>query len=192
MTPHHITSSLCLFLSFPRFYVCMGITLASCIWNFAKIILGCINYFHNYVSEFMKKIPFSPVGRIVTRVPNCTCRQVKISFLGMPQIAHYQVEKWKSSLPWEGGHPPPTPSRAPLGHYAPSGLVASLPRKKLCPPPQMFWLITPLAARICQRGPKRRSEATERGRVWEGDFHPPAKEARFSKFRVGKRYFLAH
>ena len=25
----------------------------------------------------------------------------------MPQIAHFQVEKWKSSLPWEGGHPPP-------------------------------------------------------------------------------------
>ena len=23
----------------------------------------------------------------------------------MPQIAHFQVKKWKSSLPWEGGHP---------------------------------------------------------------------------------------
>ena len=34
-----------------------------------------------------------------------TFRQVEISFLGMPQIAHFQVEKWKSSLPWEGGHP---------------------------------------------------------------------------------------
>ena len=50
-----------------------------------------------------------------------------MSFLGMPQIAHFQVEKWKSSLPWEGGHPPPT--LPPLGRYAPS---------------QMFWLITPL------------------------------------------------
>ena len=30
----------------------------------------------------------------------------------------------------------------PLGRYAPSGLVASLPRKDCAP--QMFWLITPL------------------------------------------------
>ena len=28
----------------------------------------------------------------------------------MPQIAHFQVGKLKSSLPWQGGHPPPTPS----------------------------------------------------------------------------------
>ena len=33
----------------------------------------------------------------------------------MPQIAHFQVEKWKSSLPWEGGHTLPL-----LGRYAPS------------------------------------------------------------------------
>ena len=33
----------------------------------------------------------------------------------MPQIAHFQVEKWKSSLPWEGGHSLPHPSPTPLG-----------------------------------------------------------------------------
>ena len=127
MTPHRITSSLCLFLSFPRFYVCMGITLA-CIWNFAKIILACINYFHNYVSDFMKKIPFSRSVELWHAYPYSTCRQVKISFLGMPQIAHFQVEKWKSSLPWEGWHLPPTPS--------PRSVAATLPRKDCAPPPQ--------------------------------------------------------
>ena len=30
----------------------------------------------------------------------------------MPQIAHFQVEKWKSSLPWEVGHPLPHPPPA--------------------------------------------------------------------------------
>ena len=39
-----------------------------------------------------------------------TC-EVEISFLGMPQIAHFQVEKLKSSLRWVGGHPPP-PARS--------------------------------------------------------------------------------
>ena len=41
-----------------------------------------------------------------------TCRQVEISFLGMPQIAHFQVEKWKSSLPWQGETPLPNPPPA--------------------------------------------------------------------------------
>ena len=70
-----------------------------------------------------------------------TCRQVEISFLGMPQIAHFQVEKWKCSLPWEGGHrsalhPPPA-------RYAtlPRAWSTSLPRKDCAP--NMFWLITP-------------------------------------------------
>ena len=60
----------------------------------------------------------------------------------MPQIAHFQGEKWKSSLPWEGGHPRPT--------FSPRS-VATLPRAwslrslaKIVPPPQIFWLITPL------------------------------------------------
>ena len=53
--------------------------------------------------------------------PYSTC-QVEISFLGMPQIAHFQVEKWKRSLPW---HPPPTPSPRS---------VATLPRKDCAPP----------------------------------------------------------
>ena len=43
----------------------------------------------------------------------------------MPQIAHFQVEKLKSSPPWEEGHPPPTPSPRS---------VATLPRKDCAPP----------------------------------------------------------
>ena len=62
----------------------------------------------------------------------------------MPQIAHFQVENWKSSLAWGGGggDTPPSHTLPPLGRYAPSGLVASLPRKDCAP--QIFWLITPL------------------------------------------------
>ena len=52
---------------------------------------------HNYVSEFMKNIPFSRSVESWHAYPYSTC-QVKISFLGMPQIAHFQVENWKSSL----------------------------------------------------------------------------------------------
>ena len=101
----------------------------------------CEDYFgvHIFINMFPSswKNTLFPDGRIVTRLPIIsTSRQVEISFLGMPQIAHFQVEKWKSSLPWEGGHP----------HYAPSGLVASLPRKDCAP--QMFWLITLLTARM--------------------------------------------
>ena len=51
-----------------------------------------------------------------------TCRQVEISFLGMPQIAHFEVEKLKSSLAWEGGTPPPPPPKPFLRS------VATLPR----------------------------------------------------------------
>ena len=139
MTPHRTQILSMLVPFFPWSFLRLGITLA-CIWNFAKIILGCINYFHNYVSEFMKKIPFSRSVESWHAYPYSTCRQVKISFLDMPQIAHFQVEKWKSSLPWEGGHPPhPPPARSlrslGLGRFAPS--------QRLCPP-KCFWLITPL------------------------------------------------
>ena len=102
----------------------------------------CEDYFgvHIFIIIFLsswKNTLFS-VGRIVTRLPRpyySTCRQVELSFLGMPQIAHFQVEKWKSSLPWEGGSPPPTPS--------PARSLRSL-AKIVPPPPPMFWLITPL------------------------------------------------
>ena len=126
-TPHHILSMLVPF--FPSF-LRLGITLA-CIWNFAKIISGCINYFHNYVSEFIKKIPFSRSVESWHADPYSTC-QFKISFLGMPQIAHFQVEKWKSSLPYT---PPPLP------HPPPARSLSSLAK---IVPPKMFWLITPL------------------------------------------------
>ena len=58
----------------------------------------------------------------------------------MHQITRFWPQNWKISLPWEGGHPPP-PSQTlpPLGHFAPSGLVAPLPRichfSTRCPPP---------------------------------------------------------
>ena len=48
--------------------------------------------------------------------------------IGMPQIAHFQVEKWKIS--WEGGVPHPPPARSlrslGLGRFGPS--------QRLCPP----------------------------------------------------------
>ena len=112
---------------FPSF-LRLGITMA-CIWNFAKIILGCINYFHNYVSEFMKKDPLS----VESWHAYPYCRQVKISFLGMPQIAHFQVEKLKSSLPWEGGHPRPTPFPRSVATLPRAWSLRSL--AKIVPPP---------------------------------------------------------
>ena len=69
-----------------------------------------------------------------------TCRQIKISFLGVPQIAHFQVEKCKSSLPWEEGHPLPHPTPAPSLRSLGPGRFAPSQRLR----PQMFSLITPL------------------------------------------------
>ena len=52
-------------------------------------------------------------------------------------------------LPTVGGGNP-SHTLPPLSRYAPSGLVASLPRKD-CAPPQMFWLITPLSLNTTPR-----------------------------------------
>ena len=60
----------------------------------------------------------------------------------MPQIAHFKSKYEKA--PDRGRGTPPSHTLPPLGRYAPSGLVASLPRKDCAP--QMFWLITPLVA----------------------------------------------
>ena len=46
----------------------------------------------------------------------------------MHQIEPFGGQNWKNSLPWEGGQPP-SHTLSPLSRYAPSGLVASLPRK---------------------------------------------------------------
>ena len=81
-----------------------------------------------FPSSWRKKIPFFRSVESWHAYPYSTCRQVEISFLGMPQIAHFQVEKWKSSLLWEGGHPPPTPS--------PARSLRSLAR--IAPPPKCF------------------------------------------------------
>ena len=65
---------------------------------------------------------------------------MKIIQLSMHKIAPFKVPKCKKSLPWEVGHPPPTPSRPRslrslgLGRFAPSKKNA----------PEIFWLITPL------------------------------------------------
>ena len=105
--------------------------------NVGMCLKFCEDYFgvHIFINMFPRflKIPFSrSVESWHALYPYSICRQVEISFLGMPQIAHFQVEKWKSSLPWEGGTPPS--HRPPLGRYAPSDLVASLPRKDCAPP----------------------------------------------------------
>ena len=42
------------------------------------------------------------------------------------RLNHLGGQNWKKSLPWEGGQPP-SHTFPPLGRYAPSGLVASLP-----------------------------------------------------------------
>ena len=83
-----------------------------------------VHIFINMFPRSFKKIPFSRSVESWHAYPYGTCRQVEISFLGMPQIAHFQVEKLKSSIPWEGG--PPSHTLPPLGRYAPS--------QRLCPP----------------------------------------------------------
>ena len=71
--------------------------------------------------------------------PYSTCRQVEMSFLGMPQIAHFQVENEKAPYRGRGGHPPP-PARS-LRSLA----KIAAPLAKIAPPQKkMFWLITPL------------------------------------------------
>ena len=75
--------------------------------------------------------------------PYSTCRQVEISFLVCPRLHIFKSKNEKAPCRGRGGgRTPPSHTLPPLGRYAPSGLVASLPRKKLRP--QMFWLITPL------------------------------------------------
>ena len=108
---------------FPSF-LRLGITLAT------KIILGCINYFHN-VSETpssRKKYPFPCRSNRDTRTYS-TCRQVKISFLGTDCI--FSSQKMKN---YRGRGDAPSHTLPPLGR--------TLPRKDCAP--QMFWLITPL------------------------------------------------
>ena len=108
----------------------------------------CEDYFgvHIFIIMFpssWKKIPFSRSVESWHAYPySSTCRQVEISFLGMPQIAHFQVEKWKSSLPWEGGHPPsPSVATLPrawslrsLAKIAPPNVLAHYATAR-CPPP---------------------------------------------------------
>ena len=97
-------------------------------------------YFHKYVSTFLKKQNIYRSVESWHAYPYSTCRQVKISFLGMPQIAHFQVEKWKNSLPWDGGHPPPTPTPRS---------VATLPRKDCAPPPNVLAHYATVCVCVC-------------------------------------------
>ena len=57
--------------------------------------------------------------------------------IGMHQIAQFLTPKWKSSLPWEGGHPLAHPP--PLGRFAPSGSVAPLPCRVSLPASFETW-----------------------------------------------------
>ena len=92
----------------------------------------CLKFCEDYfgVHIFINMFPSSwknTLSRMVESwhaYPYSTSRQVEMSFLGMPQIAHFQVEKWKSSLPWEGG--------IPLPHPPPARLLRSL--AKIVPP----------------------------------------------------------
>ena len=97
----------------------------------------CEDYFgvHIFINMFpssWKTYPFPGRSNRDTLTHYSTCRQVQISFLGMPQIAHFQVEKWKSSLPWEGTHPLPHPP--PARSLRSLGLGRFAPSQKLCPP----------------------------------------------------------
>ena len=104
----------------------------------------CEDYFGVHILIIMlpsswKNILFSRSVESWHAYPYSTCRQVEISFLGMPQIAHFQVEKWKSSLPWEGGplpHPPPARSLRSLAKIAPPKCFGSLRHCSVPPPPQ--------------------------------------------------------
>ena len=71
-----------------------------------------------------KKHTFSRSVESWHAYPYRTCRQVEIPFLGVPQIAHFQVEKMKK-LPTVTPPSPPTPSPR---------LVATLPCKDCVPP----------------------------------------------------------
>ena len=62
----------------------------------------------------------------------------------MPQIAHFQVKKRKSSLPWDPLPHAPFPRSVAIYTLPRAWLLRSL-AIIIAPPPQMFWLITPLA-----------------------------------------------
>ena len=137
-TPHHILSMLVPF--FPSF-LRLGITLA-CIWNFAKI------YFHNYVSEFLKKIPFSRSVESWHAYPYIMSSSQNFLLRYAPDCtfqAKNENAPYRGSL---GGHPLPHPPPARslrslgLGRFAPSQRIV---------PPQMFWLITPLVIGVYMR-----------------------------------------
>ena len=108
-----------------------------------KIILGCITSLCFQVQK--KQYPFP--GRSIrdTRVPIEYMSSSQNFLLRYAPDCTFSSRKMKK-LPTVGGETPPSHTLPPLGRYAPSGLVASLPRKD-CAPPQMFWLIT------CSRPP---------------------------------------
>ena len=85
-----------------------------------------VHRFHKYVSAFLKKIPFCIPGRsnrdTLTHV--VSCRQIDNFLL------RYAPDCTLSS---RKSVPRPTPSPRSV-RYAPLGLVASLPRNRLCPP----------------------------------------------------------
>ena len=81
----------------------------------------------------MKKIPFSRSVKSWHAYPYSTCRQVKISFLGMPRLHIFKSKNEKAPYRGRGD--------TPLPHPPPARSLRSLAK---IVPPQMFWLITPL------------------------------------------------
>ena len=61
-----------------------------------------------------------------------TCCQIKISFLGVPQIAHFQVEKMQKLPTVGGGTPPPTPYPRSIATLSRAWSLRSL--AKIAPP----------------------------------------------------------
>ena len=71
-----------------------------------------------------------------------------------PRTPVQTTSEYPPPPPGEGKHPLPHPPPPPLGRYAPSGLVASLPRKEFAP--QIFWLIPPLCPPTLKNVPPAR------------------------------------
>ena len=79
----------------------------ACVWNFAKIIFGCILILHNYVSEFLKKT-FSRSVESWHAYPAV----VKSNFLlRYAPDCTFSSRKMKKLPIVGGGHPPP-PARS--------------------------------------------------------------------------------
>ena len=100
-----------------------------------------VTVYTSYVSEFMKKNTLFRLVESWHAYPYSTCRQVKISFLGMPRLHIFKSKNEKA--PYRGKGDTPLPHPPPAWSLRSLGLGRFAPSQRLCPP-KMFWLITPL------------------------------------------------